>query len=657
MGVVGLAMRISYDAGFVVGLTLTSISVFLLSVILFFWLRRRLNREKALLERDATARHLIHHARDAILTLDESGLIVAFNPAAEAMFGYSAEQALGMRFQSLVPSPYGRTQEEPVVQEVSAVRRDGSRFSADLMLSELELEGRSLLSAIVRDASERKQAELALRRERNFASAVLDASAALIVVIDGEGRIIRFNRFAQIITGYSAAEAVGASFADLLLADMPEQTRAELVGPPRLTPADSVECWCRTPNGQRKIVWTATRLSDSDRALRVYVGADITERHDLEQRLIQSEKMQAVGRLAGGIAHDFNNLLTAITGYSELLLESVAPDSPLRRDLLEIQAAGERAASLTRQLLTFSRGQISRPVVLDPNAVVHHMEAMLGRLIGEHIRLELRLDPRLGHVLADRTQLEQVLLNLVLNARDAMEEGGTVIIASRNLPPAGADLADHVEIAVTDNGCGMDEETRSRIFEPFFTTKETGRGTGLGLSTVYAIVQQCSGSIVVESLPGRGSTFRVQLPRAHSEMAPEPMAPSLKDAPGGTECVLLVEDKEEVRALAARILRLKGYQVLEAADCNQARTLLNGDHVDLLLSDVVLPGSSGPALAAQLAPKHPDMKTLFVSGYDDDSLERGGFQTSDPFLRKPFTAEELASKVRQVLDSRKPAHD
>ena len=647
MGVSGQLVRISYDAGFVVGLTLASASVLLLTVVMFFWLRRRLTREKALLERDATSRHLIEHARDAIITLDEAGLVVYFNPAAELMFGYNSREATGLRFQTLVPSPYGLSPEAPQVQEITAIRKDGTQFAADLMLSELSLGDRSLLSAIIRDVSERKHADRALRGERNFTSAILDAAAALIVVIDQEGRIVRFNRFAQAVTGYSDAEAIGAVFTDLLLSGESAEVKASLTTPSGQVRQVVEECWCHTRKGLRKIVWTATSFQDGQKHLIVCVGTDVTERRAMEVRLLQSEKMQAVGRLAGGIAHDFNNLLTAITGYAELLLDSVPPSSPLRRDLLEIQGAGERAASLTRQLLTFSRGQVSRPAVLDLNAVIRHMESMLGRLIGEHIQLVLELDDHLWHIRADRTQMEQVLLNLVLNARDAMPQGGTVTVRTRNA------AEERVELEVTDTGCGMDEDTRQRIFEPFFTTKDSGRGTGLGLSTVYAIVQQAAGAIAVESMLQVGTTFRVTLPRELSNLEPAAMPATLREARGGTERILVIEDQEEVRSLAARVLRMKGYTVIEAADAAEARSITEEGKVDLLLSDVILPGINGPALVEELLPANPGLKALFVSGYDDQSLENAGIILTDPFLRKPFSAEELVSKVREVLDTRR----
>lgn len=644
-------MRISYDAGFVVGLTLAVASVILFAAVIYFWLRRRLSREKALLERDAASRHLIDHARDAIITLDESGVIITFNPAAEMMFGYRQEEAVGIGFQTLIPSPYGEAGEGAQLHEVVAIRRDKSRFAADLMLSELELGGRCLLSAIIRDATERKQAERALRAEQNFTSAILDAAAALIVVVDPEGRIVRFNRFAQAVTGLGPEEAVGASFADLLLASESERMRISLTKPRGRFRQTVEECWCPTKNGLRKIVWTITSVLDENSNHLVCVGADVTERRAMEIRLVQSEKMQAVGRLAGGIAHDFNNLLTAITGYTELLLDSIPAASPLRRDLIEIQAAGERAASLTRQLLTFSRGQISRPAVIDVNALVKHMQAMLGRLIGEHIRLEVNLEPELGHIRADRTQVEQVVLNLVLNARDAMPQGGVVTVTTRNRAE-GSNGAE-VELEVADNGRGMDEETRQRIFEPFFTTKEDGRGTGLGLSTVYAIMEQSGGTISVASAAGQGTVFRSRFPRVESGVDPVTMPLTLHDAPGGNERILLIEDQETVRSLAARVLRLKGYSVIEAANSDEARTQWDGSPFDLLLSDVVLPGTNGPALVEEMLPANPRLKALFVSGYDDQSLERVGIRVNVPFLRKPFSAEELVTKVREVLDSRR----
>jgi signal transduction histidine kinase/CheY-like chemotaxis protein len=386
------------------------------------------------------------------------------------------------------------------------------------------------------------------------------------------------------------------------------------------------------------------------------------ERARLEAQLHQAQKLEAIGRLAGGIAHDFNNLLTVITSYAELLHQDLRPDDPLRTPTGEIVRAAERAAALTRQLLAFGRHQVLNPQALDLNVVVGDIERMLRRLIGEDIDLEFHAGVPLGCVLADRGKIEQVIVNLAVNARDAMPGGGRLTIETSNVEldgaflqsHAGASAGPHVLLAVSDTGVGMDPDTRARIFEPFFSTKARDKGSGLGLATVYGIVTQAGGHVWVYSEPGFGSTFKVYLPR--TEAAPAHAA--AKSAPPlrsiGTERVLLVEDDAAVRTLASTLLRTRGYAVMEAESGEAAEALLGRDGVavDLVVSDIVLSGMSGPQLTERLRTSRPDLRVLFMSGYADDAVVRHGIlETEVAFIQKPFTPDALARKVRETLDA------
>jgi signal transduction histidine kinase len=394
---------------------------------------------------------------------------------------------------------------------------------------------------------------------------------------------------------------------------------------------------------------------------------DTTERRRLEEQLRQVQKMDAVGRLAGGVAHDFNNLLTVITSYSELALLGMGDDDPHRGDVVAIRDAAFRAASLTRQLLTFSRRQVVRPAALDLNAVVDGIAPMLRRLIGAEVEIVRKAARPLGRVSADRGQVEQVLINLAVNARDAMPGGGTLTLTTADVeldeqyaalhPPASAGA--HVMLAVSDTGHGMDETVRARVFEPFFTTKEVGQGTGLGLSTVYGIVRQSGGHIAIYSEPGHGTTVKVYLPRVTAaEAAPAELPAAAPALVGGAETVLLVEDDEAVRELARGVLARSGYAVVEARDGRDAVRVAGEalGRVDLLVTDVVMPGLGGRALFAELAARRPGLRVLYMSGYtDDDVLRRGLLDPGMAFLEKPFTATGLARAVRAVLDGPPPA--
>jgi two-component system cell cycle sensor histidine kinase/response regulator CckA len=389
---------------------------------------------------------------------------------------------------------------------------------------------------------------------------------------------------------------------------------------------------------------------------------DVTERRGMEEQLRQSQKLEAVGRLAGGVAHDFNNLLTAILGGAQLLADGLAPSSPLRQEALEIQEAGRKAALLTRQLLAFGRKQAARPVVVDLGEIVTGLDRMLRRLIGEDVELVTAARPGAGCVRADPGQIEQVIVNLAVNARDAMPAGGRLTIETANVElgedvtrrHAEAKPGPHVMLAVSDTGVGMTPEVRSHLFEPFFTTKRQGEGTGLGLSTVYGIVKQCGGEIGVCSEPGKGTVFKIYFPRVAAPAEPIAPAPAPRGAARGTETVLVVEDEVMVRTLAVRVLRQAGYDVLEAGDGEEALRLAAGAKdrkIELMVSDVVMPHMGGPELAQRLRAERPDLRVLLMSGYTDragDVEAQLGARTA--FLSKPFASSELLRKVREVLD-------
>jgi signal transduction histidine kinase len=412
-------------------------------------------------------------------------------------------------------------------------------------------------------------------------------------------------------------------------------------------------------------LFAVTRSEVNARAAAEQAATDLrraaTQQRRLEEQLIQSQKMEGIGRLAGGVAHDFNNLLTAILGYAELM-ESQIEDEGLRSELREIRLAGERAAALTRQLLAFSRRQVLQPRTLDLNTVVSDVEKMLARLIGEDVTLVTRLEPALGSVKADPGQLEQVIMNLAVNARDAMPEGGTLTFETANAVldvdfvavHPGAHPGAHIVLTVTDTGTGMTDEVRSHAFEPFFTTKEKGKGTGLGLATAYGIVKQSGGYITVDSEAGRGTTLRIYLPRVEGTAVVSGRTTSSSLSPVGTETILLVEDEAGVRRLSLTVLETQGYVVLQAASGDMALQVARSETgpIHLVVTDIVMPGMSGRELWDRLRVLRPDSRVLFMSGYTDDAIARHGvLEPGIAFLQKPFTPFSLAQKVREVLDA------
>jgi PAS domain S-box-containing protein len=519
------------------------------------------------------------------------------------------------------------------------------------------------VSTQVAMAIERKRTEEQLHESERKYRLLFETNPEPMWVYDFETlRILAVNEAAIARYGYSQSEFLALTIRDIRPAEEQSRLEQELARRPD-EGAIRTGVRHRAKDGRLfEVDLVARPLEFAGRRARLVLARDVTAQRHLENQLRQSQKMEAVGQLAGGIAHDFNNLLTAILGSTQLLLQATPPGDVRREDVEEIRNAGLRAAELTRQLLAFSRRQVLAPKVLELNAVVANMDKMLRRLIGEDVELATALHAEAGAVNADPGQLEQVLLNLVVNARDAMPGGGRVLIETtrvllrdelverrHRLPPG-----DYVCLAVTDSGLGMDESTQAHLFEPFFTTKEVGKGTGLGLATVYGIVKQSGGYIWVYSEPGRGTTVKVYLPRVPGAADPPLPAPEPPALRGGHETVLLVEDAAPVRTLARRSLEACGYTVLDAADGPSAIELSarHAGAIAVLVTDVVMPGMSGRELAERLAPTRPAMKVLYTSGYTDDAMVRQGVLNAGvAFLQKPFVPDSLARKVRDVLDS------
>ncbi len=511
-------------------------------------------------------------------------------------------------------------------------------------------------------ALERARAALT-ESEQRFRSTFEQAAVGMCQV-SPEGRFVRVNQRMCDIFGYSREEMMRLDIRDLSHEAEHETDRGRIrdMLEGRMD-SGSWEVRCIRRSGEEFACQITTRLlRDAERRPRYFISVvqDVTERRSLEAQLRQSQKLEAVGQLAGGVAHDFNNLLTVVSGHAALARKGLAAHHPATADLEQIEYAAKRASELTRQLLAFARREIVESTVFDPVEMVKSSQRMLRRLIGEHIDLVTRTDGEVGFVRIDRGQLEQVLVNLVVNARDAMPDGGRVTLALRSVdvPAAGHESPEasragaFVEIAVTDQGTGMTPEVQARVFEPFFTTKPIGHGTGLGLATCYGIVQQAGGHIRVESAPGEGATFRVRLPALGRES--RDMAPVLHPTPvvGGRETILIAEDEPAIRALTERVLRGLGYTVHSAPDGTAALALAErlGTGVDLLVTDVIMPGLRGRDLAARLSNGHARLKVLYVSGYGQDSLT-GQVPEGMHFLAKPFGPEALARKVREVLDA------
>ncbi len=634
---------------------------------------------RQLLQREELFRLISENAADMIAVVDMEGRRIYNSLSYQKMLGYSPEELQNSSTLEQV-HPDDR---ERVKEAGRKARQTGVGQTLEYRMRHKEGAWRELESTasvicnsrgepdklviVNRDVTERNRAVEALRlSEANFRSVIEDAPYG-IYRASVTGKLLQVNPALRKMLGYpSPEELLQANLAQDIYRRPGEQQRLnELFA--RVEEFKDMEVeWKRRDGTPITVRCSGRRVNDANGApayLEVF-AEDVTEKRVLERQLRMAQKMEAIGRLSGGIAHDFNNLLGVIIGYSQVLKRALGEGNRLYEHAQEVEKAGQRAASLTRQLLAFSRQQVLTPAVLNLNALVSDMEKMLPRLLGEDIVVTTSLDQTLGLVKADQGQIEQVIMNLAVNARDAMPEGGSLKIETENAEfdegyvrsHAGSRRGRYVMLAVTDTGVGMDATTLGQIFEPFFTTKERGKGTGLGLATVYGVVKQSGGYIWVDSAPGKGSSFQVYLPRVEEEVSTAPASTPQLESLQGSETVLLVEDSDPLRKLAQTFLEANGFRVLAAPNGEKALEVA-AQHpapIHLLLTDVVMPGMNGRVLAEHLTPRQPGMKVLYMSGYTDSFIAGHGILDPDThLLHKPFTEEMLIRKVREVLDAGK----
>jgi PAS domain S-box-containing protein len=645
---------------------------------------RRKLAEEALRESEERYREIFDSSNDGLFIQDiASGSILDVNKKMMEMYGYADErEAQNWTKTDLSALEEWYTEEKITKMDQSAIdsnsnsfewhakKRNGEKFWAQVFLQRTQIGGENRILTSIHDITERRLAEDALReseeRFRQLFQSMESGFALHEIICDATGvpcdyRFLEINPAFEKLTGLKAGALIGHTVMEALPGT--EKEWVERYGKVALTgEAANFENFSREL-GQ---YFQVTAYSPEHGQFAVIIQ-DVTavkqaeeEKRQLYEQLIQSQKMESVGRLAGGVAHDFNNLLGVIIGRAETALAKISPQQPLYRDLHEILKAGERSADLTRQLLAFARKQPMSPIVLNLNNAVSSIFEMLRRLIGEDIELIWKPHPALWHVRVDSSQVDQVLTNLLVNARDAIEGMGKVVIETSNIVcdaaacanNPGMNAGDFAVLSVSDNGTGMDQETRSHLFEPFFTTKEIGKGTGLGLSTVFGIVKQNNGYIKVSSEPGQGTTFKIYLPRVEDELAPTVLSAAVKTPRGAAEMILIVEDEEALLDMVQETLEDKGYNILAAGTPDEALRLAkeHAGQIHLLITDVIMPGMNGKVLAEQLRAFLPGLKCLFMSGYTADIItNRGVMPDGIHFIQKPFSLENLAAKVREVL--------
>jgi PAS domain S-box-containing protein len=623
---------------------------------------------------------ILESALDCVITADHRGRIVDFNPAAERTFGYRREDVVGRTLaETIIPPSYRgahkagfekylRTGRSTVLDqrvELVAMRADGSEFPTELAITAIEDGDKPLFAAYLRDITERKRSEEETGRSMSLLQATLESTADGILVVDREGHMVDFNQ--KFLDMWRIPEDVAAARDDdQVLAFILDQTQD-----PDAFLARVRELYDSDEDGFDEVVFKDGRVFEryskpqlvrNEKVGRVWSFRDLTDQRKLEGELRWSQKMEAVGQLAGGIAHDFNNLLAVIINYATFLQEDIDPGDDRHADVGGILGAAERGATLVRQLLVFSRKEIVNPEVLDLNEIVREMETLLGRTIGENVGLVLALAEETWAIKADQGQLEQILMNLAVNARDAMPSGGELAITTENVEAAEdhLDLAPHMEpgpyvrLTVRDSGTGMTEDVKARIFEPFFTTKGRGKGTGLGLATVYAIVKRLRGYIRTDSASGKGTAFDIYLPRTTDRPRVAETAREEHVHRASGETIVVVEDEVGVRDTVTRILTRAGYTVLAAASGEEALELIEnqGDDVDLVLTDVIMAGISGKLMTERLLDRGHRFRTLYMSGYADDIVAREGvLAEGEELIQKPFAAEDLLLRIGRVLEA------
>jgi PAS domain S-box-containing protein len=628
--------------------------------------------EAELARSEARFRDLVENIEDVVFALDEEGSFLYVSPAVKRIYGYSPEELVGHPFTDLVhPEDLSRVLDSfrdalaGSVQPVTfrAIDKRGRTHHLRSTSRKREEAGKAVVNGVAIDITELHEALDAQRLSAERWQATFDAISDVVCVISADGRIVEVNRAGCTFLGFPRERILGRTCGDVARdTPFPFAEYLELARHSAGLASARHEAGGKTYD---LILWPVVD-PDGSRSGFVFVIEDVSgeieanrERQRLEEQLNVVQRLEAVGRLAGGVAHDFNNLLSVILGNAAFAAEALHKADPVRADVLEIQTAAQRAANLTHQLLAFSRRQVLEPRVLNVNTVIAGVESLLRRLLGEHIDIEIRPSESLGAILADPGQVEQIVVNLAVNARDAMPQGGKLLIETTNVDVDASSVADQVApgryvlITVSDTGTGMDAETREHIFEPFFSTKETGKGTGLGLATVYGIVKQSGGDIRVASEVGSGATFRLYLPRIDASVRAEGQRSSLPAASGGGETVLIVEDEPAVCRIAVRILSKAGYHVLTASNGEEALDVRRkfDAPIHLLLTDVVMPRMSGRELAERLAEATPRLKVLYMSGYTDDAIvHHGVLESGMRFISKPFSSNELLGRVREALD-------
>jgi two-component system, cell cycle sensor histidine kinase and response regulator CckA len=637
---------------------------------------------RQLMEREELFRLISENAADLIAVVDMDGRRIYNSMAYQKVLGYSPEELKGSsslgevhpddRPRVMAAAAEARRTGVGANLEYRIRHKDGTwrvlESTSSVILNEKGVP--SKLVIVNRDITERKRASDALRLSEGSFRSMIENAPYGIYRATAAGQLLRVNPALQKMLGYdSAVELLKMNLArDLYSEPQQHQRIIDLLATEKGFKDVEVE-WTRKDGSLTKARCSGllvTDESEQDAYFEVF-AEDATEKRLLERQLQLAQKMEAIGRLSGGIAHDFNNLLGVIIGYSEVLKKRLDVANPLREHAEEIEKAGQRAASLTRQLLAFSRQQVLAPAVLNLNALLTDLGKMLPRLIGEDVELALKLDPKIGLVKADQSQIEQVVMNLVVNARDALPRGGKLIVETSNvtlnhaytLLHPGSRVGPYVLLSVTDNGTGMSLETLAHLFEPFFTTKERGKGTGLGLATVYGVVKQSGGYIWVDSEPGKGSSFKVYLPQIDEPVSAPVVTVLPAESFQGAETILLVEDAGPLRKLAHALLEQNGYHVLAAEHGAEALKIAEQKirHIDLLLTDVIMPGMTGRELADRLVGQQAGLRVLYMSGYTDSAIaDQGVLEPGTYLLHKPFTEEALIQKVREVLDAEAPAH-
>jgi two-component system, cell cycle sensor histidine kinase and response regulator CckA len=639
----------------------------------------RKRAEEALRESEARFRTFVDHAADAFFLQDteDYGRFLDVNHCACESLGYSREELIGHLPQDfdvgLTLEQITRIHERVGAGETFGFvtrhrRKDGSEFPVEVRVRPFRYGEKKYSVSLARDITERMQVEMALNESHDLLRAVVEGTPDAIFAKDLQGRYRLINSAGASVLGRAVEDVLGNENGVLLPLDAARAVRSRDIRVLATGETETFEETLATATGTRTYLSTKGPYRDRQGNVIGLVGIarDITEMKRLEAQFRQSQKMEALGRLAGGVAHDFNNLLTVITGYSELVFNTLRQDDPGRELLAEVQRAAERAVSLTRQLLAFSRKQVLLPQVTRLNPLLVNLYKMLQRLIGEDIELTHKLDPDLGRVRVDQGQFEQAILNMAVNSRDAISGTGRLTIETRNArldedyAKRRPDVSpgEYVVVEVSDTGHGMDEATKARIFEPFFTTKEAGKGTGLGLAMVYGFVRQSGGHIEVDSEPGRGTTFRLFLP-CTKETGPS-TRPDQEDfrVPKGEETILLAEDEDAVRALVRLVLQSYGYTVLEARDGQVGLEIAQQYQgtIHALVTDLVMPRMGGNELADHMTRIRPDVRVLFMSGHTDDAVLQREAEEGAAFIHKPFSPVALARKVRQLLDAAVAVH-